>query len=688
MKLHIFNILILCCIIDLSFGQSLITGYTDKLSYRAGEEITFFINSPVSATNNFNLVDISGNFVPNISIPIDIFTQTINVDAQSQLNNNAWEVGFQWTPSTLKYTVPDQSELKSGLYILFPTDIRIIIKGDKSSTALDLVIVIPTNTDEAYSNIGGHNMYDELPNPDPGNHDTYPVVSFFRPFGGTPIYYDSFLKWFIGTSYNSFSVNVISDQDMDDYSEIENAKLLIIIGHSEYWTREGRRNFDFFVDQGNDALVLSGNTMWKQVRYLINDSDPNNVNPQMIYYGIDNIISDDECGPLLKAIQWDEHILNYSILSSLGSAWGAGASGTINGGKTYGGFGFQSLSTTPSLCHTGYGGFNGYKVILPQSPILNDGGINITPAFNQDDIIQLATGEFDGSLMSNADVDNPILDVTALGFYRAEIVAFDRVTIPWDNDHLHFFPLMAFQKTCSSGRVINVNSNMWCGDNGIGGVTCICPDDQVHPDSRISKITARMIALLYSRSNIFSNNQPTSFDLKPSALDVSYSACHYSTIDITPCGITMSPQNTPDHPDEGFKYDDENVLDIRIIDDCRDCHRQTLRLGNPTPPQLQHTYTSTHSPFTSPSPKTKTAAELNADISPNPNSGSFILNLKTVNTNGTNEVYIYNSLGSLIRHQMVTSTTTQFDLFTEAKGVYFVKIQNGENVLYKKVILQ
>ena len=57
---------------------------------------------------------------------------------------------------------------------------------------------------------------------------------------------------------------------MDDYENIRGAKLLVVIGHSEYWTRTARLNFDRFVDEGCHALVLSGNTMWWQVRYSEN----------------------------------------------------------------------------------------------------------------------------------------------------------------------------------------------------------------------------------------------------------------------------------------------------------------------------------------------------------------------------------------------------------------------------------
>jgi hypothetical protein len=43
-------------------------------------------------------------------------------------------------------------------------------------------------------------------------------------------------------------------------------QLAVIVGHSEYWTAEMRHNFDAFIQNGGNALILSGNTMWWQIR--------------------------------------------------------------------------------------------------------------------------------------------------------------------------------------------------------------------------------------------------------------------------------------------------------------------------------------------------------------------------------------------------------------------------------------
>jgi hypothetical protein len=106
---------------------------------------------------------------------------------------------------------------------------------------------------------------------------------------------------------------------------------------------------------------------------------------------------------------------------------------------------------------------------------------------------------------------------------------------------------MAFQKTCTSGRVINVNSNLWCSTVGIGenffyfstpSPPC---SNHVETSSLIAEITQNMIDLLLvhdeTNHSIFANPAPTSFVIKPSESNVSYKACQNGSIDIRPGGV-------------------------------------------------------------------------------------------------------------------------------------------------------
>ena len=74
------------------------------------------------------------------------------------------------------------------------------------------------------------------------------------------------------------------------------------------------------------------------------------------------------------------------------------------------------------------------------------------------------------------------------------------------------------------------------------------------------------------------------------------------------------------------------------------------------------------------------------NIIPNPSSGTFTVNLPTIN-NRSYDIEIYNGLGEKIRSQN-TFGKTQIDLSDKPKGIYFVRIINQEEISTRKIIIQ
>ncbi len=485
--------------------SQILDGYTDKVSYRAGDSVAFYLNGKSKQGGNLPLSIVGNHSSGGISIAG--FT---NVILQQPTNSEPWKNGFGYAQTPIqnstnnKWLVPGLAVLPSGYYLL-DGKVPFIVKGDKINS--DIVIVCPTNTINAYTVSGGKSLYNDCVTNYPNCTWTgvpATTVSFQRPQDYKQGLMDAFLEWIHNTEYK---VNVISDADMDDYSEIENAKLLIVIGHSEYWTRQARLNFDQFVDGGKNALILSGNTMWWQVRYTPDK------NKMSCYRSLtadgDNVYNATQ-DPLLKTIEWAQPTLNYSILKSIGAQWGLGAS------PSHGGYGIEGSSQTKikgSKTHYAcdYGGFYGHKIILPNSPIFE--GVNM----KKGKILYLANGEYDGSVFSNLDYRGniigrvPILDTAALGFYKANLIGYD-VTVGtiFENDitrqRKNYCPLMAFQKTLHSGVIINVNSNEWCGELGMGGKpfkSATCKNSLVEPHPRLKHITKNMIDLLLLGKDVF-----------------------------------------------------------------------------------------------------------------------------------------------------------------------------------------
>lgn len=521
---------LICILLFYSFycnSQSLTDGYTDKVSYVPGETIHFYTrsnnnnpNSIISNITNLNDSNIVGN---------------VNFIANTQANINPYNISQEYYKNGYEYsetgswTIP--LNMNSGVYKIDAIkDIIFIVKKDTILTSADVVIVNPTNTTYAYCFAGGKNLYygnyisdnaNDSSNLSVSSNNGAQIVSMKRPIrvsleseSG-----DGFIKWTQNANqFGNSSVSYISDVDMDNYNEINNSKLLILIGHSEYWSREARINLDQFVENGGNVLIMSGNSIWWQVRYNLQSNLPyNNAEKQIICYK-DEII-DPESNPLIKTINWYDKKLKYSILGSIG----------VDFTKAL--FGYNSPTEPPNSR------FEGYKIMEQNSPIFL--GTN----FINGDVLNFKTIEYDGLLTINNNPNfnsnlPPIIDNNGLGFYRSQIFAYDIAKSPYYANNIGYTGLIAFQKNKNSGIVINTSSNTWCN-----------PVEFDHNSTSLDKInlikiTQNMINLLLSNnpSNVFTNVDPSDiFIVKPAnGVNVSYEACSNGSIRITPGGIYLN----------------------------------------------------------------------------------------------------------------------------------------------------
>jgi hypothetical protein len=69
-------------------------------------------------------------------------------------------------------------------------------------------------------------------------------------------------------------------------------------------------------------------------------------------------------------------------------------------------------------------------------------------------------------------------------------------------------------------------------------------------------------------------------------------------------------------------------------------------------------------------------------IYPNPTSGSFNIELAE-----ESNVTVFNALGQVVRHLEKAAGNQQIDLSEAPKGLYFVRIQSGNNVEITKLIV-
>ncbi len=315
-------------------GSFVVTGYTDKISYFPGEVVEVFLES--QTTNSFDcglgFYNINGNLA---------FRSNVMLFPQYVYSLQPWEDGFHFSGNG-KVTLP--ASLASGIYLI-ENKISIVIK---SAASADITVVYPSNTINAYNPVGGKSLY--------GFNSSVSVastiVSFLRPMDIILEKDECMecLKWF--PSLSNVNIKYVADIDLDDYSTLLQSKVIMIVGHSEYWTRKARRNFDRFVDGGGHAVILSGNVMWWQVRYT-------DKNEGLICYREAQL--DPEPDAAMKTINWTDPNLQYPILSSIGEDFDGG------------GYGMNTDN-----------GWNGYKIFSTSSPLLE--GLT----FKRGDILKFA----------------------------------------------------------------------------------------------------------------------------------------------------------------------------------------------------------------------------------------------------------------------------------------------------------
>ncbi len=404
----------------------IIEGYCSKVSVSTGDSLTLFVNAGEKRDNyDLKLFDLQGK---------QVATYKANVFSQEPQHEKPWENGFGYKPS-LKIKVPN---LKSGVY-QWEDRIPLIIKMAKPN----IVVVYNSNRENAYCNGGGKSLYSF------NSSEFKPAkkVSFLRPMR-LPKHAELFLRWFETQPFKD--VGYIADVDLDNYNAWGNAELLIITGHSEYWTLQARKNFDRFVNEGKNVIVLSGNTMWWQARY-------NKEKTQMICYKSKD--DDPIVNKKLKTINWNEPKLNYPITKSIGV----------------------------EFPNAGYGrktdkGWDGFK-ILTHSPLLEGTALKIG------DVLPLPSDETDGVPVLGFTHDgHPMANIKALGFDKMEIVGYDKV---FRLEKEGYATWVVFKRSKTSGIIINTATTDWCSSQGIS-------------NQDVKTITLNMIRKLMAKQNVFS----------------------------------------------------------------------------------------------------------------------------------------------------------------------------------------
>lgn len=270
-------------------------GYVSSESILPGEPLNVHVRSTVGPFRIQLLRrGLSDTVVSNVGIFGDVLVD---------LPFDGPENGCNW-PAATSFTVPAGSP--SGLYILrlstldggVTAEVPFIVRAETPGVRTKILFAMPTSTYEAYNWWGGRSLYGHgLMG---GGFSWAPPsafrVSSRRPYLGPDDFVKPkfqywevpFVRWL---ERNAIVVDYCTSFDLHARPELlAQYQLVVTVGHDEYWSWEMRDNIEGFVARGGTAVVLSGNSVWWQIRfedgdaitcYKSADDDPASQNPAL-----------------------------------------------------------------------------------------------------------------------------------------------------------------------------------------------------------------------------------------------------------------------------------------------------------------------------------------------------------------------------------------------------------------------
>lgn len=233
-------------------------GYANRTSVAQHEQITFHIATSVSpfTMSIVNLADAS-----------NVILEVPNLTSRAKNCSGQYTSGCGWLAT---YTLTIPGIWPSGYYAaVFPTSFGerkaiFVVRENNPGSTSQILLVASTNTYQAYNEFGGRSLY---PSDDSRRGSR---LSFDRPYhydggiGRYDIWERKFVDWM---TQERRTFEVVTDSDLEDSTLLAHYNLVVLVGHSEYWTLAARQNLETFSRNGGHMAVFGGCTMWWQVRY-------------------------------------------------------------------------------------------------------------------------------------------------------------------------------------------------------------------------------------------------------------------------------------------------------------------------------------------------------------------------------------------------------------------------------------
>jgi len=235
-----------------------IDGYCSQTSVFPGEEIAFHIRNETWLSR----IDILRKGLTDQPVWSDLI---LEVDGEvADLPETASGDGCGW-PAAYKLVIP--ADWKTGVYVArlstYNASNEVLFVVKQRAPGASVLFSITSTTAQAYNPWGGKSLYDDIPLGAPAS----PKVSFNRPGGLDDFYWWEldFLRWL---ETNGVAADFCTSIDLDrDPALLGAYRLLLSVGHDEYWSKQMRDNVEAFRDRGGNIAFFSGNDCYWQIRF-------------------------------------------------------------------------------------------------------------------------------------------------------------------------------------------------------------------------------------------------------------------------------------------------------------------------------------------------------------------------------------------------------------------------------------
>ena len=267
-----------------TFRYPAIEGYAWTTSVEVGDVVNFSVSTTAASFT----VDVyrmgwyqgrGGRLVQSLPAIPGFAYPPPKLDPKTGLVEPDWPVAF-----ALKVN----ATWASGVYIIkltasnrYQFHVPLVIRSSRPS---NFAFIHTVNTDEAYNYWGGASLYSDLTHTLKAKRAF--KVTFRRPFehgvGAGQFFWWEYpmVRWLEKRGYD---VSYFSDVDIqNNVIAHQYHHALLIVGHSEYWSKQMRDNLEAAINRGTNIAVFGANDLYWQIRYESGEGGNQTASEQVI----------------------------------------------------------------------------------------------------------------------------------------------------------------------------------------------------------------------------------------------------------------------------------------------------------------------------------------------------------------------------------------------------------------------